>query len=201
MTDPTSPIFQRRMIRRYTAQPVPRAALEQLLEAACRAPSPHNRQPWRFAVLTEPTARTRLAHAMAERLRADLARDGVPPEQIEQDAQRSIQRIVSAGAAILVCMTLRDMDVYPDDRRNDAERWMAGQAVAAATQNILLRATELGLGACWMCAPLFCPEAVREVLNLPTDWTPQALITVGYPADSGRDRPRLPVAAVSLWIE
>ncbi|MDW8396808.1 MAG: nitroreductase family protein [Anaerolineae bacterium] len=201
MTEPTSPIFKRRMIRRYVAQLVPRALLEQLLEAACRAPSPHNRQPWRFVVLVGQPTRARLAHAMADQLRRDLARDGLPAERIEQDAQRSIHRITSAGAAILVCMTLRDMDVYPDEQRNAAERWMAGQAVAAAIQNLLLRATELGLGACWMCAPLFCPDVVRAVLSLPEDWLPQALITLGYPADDGRDRPRLPLSEVSLWMD
>ncbi|MCS7062404.1 MAG: nitroreductase family protein, partial [Anaerolineae bacterium] len=187
--------------RRYVAQLVPRALLEQLLEAACRAPSPHNRQPWRFVVLVGQPIRARLAHAMADQLRRDLARDGLPAERIEQDAQRSIHRITSAGAAILVCMTLRDMDVYPDEQRNAAERWMAGQAVAAAIQNLLLRATELGLGACWMCAPLFCPDVVRAVLSLPEDWLPQALITLGYPADDGRDRPRLPLSEVSLWMD
>jgi nitroreductase len=90
------------------------------------------------------------------------------------------------------------MDIYPDARRNRAEHWMAGQAVAAAVQNMLIRATELGLGACWMCAPLFCPQAVCDILHLPPDWEPQALITLGHPADTGKDRPRKPLGEITL---
>lgn len=193
-------IARRRMIRRYTDRPVPRDVVVALLEAATRAPSPHNRQPWRFAVLTG-NARARLAAAMGERLREDLARDGVSPELIARDVSRSYQRITSAPVCILACMTLRDMDAYPDDRRNAAERWMAGQAVAAAIQNILLAATDLGLGACWMCAPLFCPETVVQTLGLPGDWQPQALITLGYPADAGKARDRRPVDEVTIWLD
>jgi F420 biosynthesis protein FbiB-like protein len=187
------------MIRRYTSQPIPRSVLEQLLEAAARAPSPHNRQPWRFAVITGE-ARTRLAQTMGDQLRKDLAADGVPTEVIEKDAGRSYARITSAQAGILVCLCMAEMDVYPDVRRNAAEHWMAGQAAAAAAQNILLRATELGLGACWMCAPLFCPQQVVAALGVPSDWEPQALITLGYPADSGKDRDRKLLEVVSLWI-
>ncbi|NJM40987.1 MAG: nitroreductase family protein [Anaerolineae bacterium] len=163
-----SPILTRRMIRRYTSQPIPRLVLEQLLEAATRAPSPHNRQPWRFAVIAGE-ARTRLAQMMGDQLRRDLAADGVPTEVIEKDATRSFTRITSAQAGILVGLSMAEMDTYPDARRNTAEHWMAGQATAAAAQNILLRAAELGLGACWMCAPLFCPQQVVATLGLP--WT------------------------------
>lgn len=195
-----SSIFTRRMIRRYTNQPISHSVLEQLLEAATRAPSPHNRQPWRFAVLTGEV-RTRLAQTMGDQLRSDLAADGVPSEAIEKDAARSYARITSAPASILVCLCMAEMDVYSDARRNATEHWMAGQAAAAAAQNILLRATELGLGACWMCAPLFCPAQVGAALNLPNDWQPQALITLGYPADAGKDRERKTFEHVSMWIE
>ncbi len=195
-----SAVFARRMIRRYTAQPVARAEIELLIEAATQAPSPHNRQPWRFAVLTGE-ARTRLAQAMGEQLRADLARDGLSTEAIERDATRSQLRIMGAPAGILMCLSMRDMDVYPDAARALAERWMAGQAVACATQNLLLAASAAGLGACWMCAPLFCPVIVSKTLDLPADWEPQALITLGHPADAGRERPRRPVSDLSLWLD
>ena len=192
-----SPIFRRRMIRRYTSQEIAPAIIDDLIEAAIRAPSPHNRQPWRFAIVSGAT-RYSLAGAMGNQLRSDLTRDGVPPDAIERDTGRSYQRITSAPAAILACMSMRDMDMYPDERRNTAERWMAGQAVAAAIENILLRATELGIGACWMCAPLFCQAVVRETLSLPDDWEPQALITLGYAADAGKKRERMRVDEVRI---
>ncbi len=72
----------RRSIRRYQPTPVPRAVLDELLEAARWAPSAHNRQPWRMAVIQASATKEVLASAMGERLRVDLARDGAPPEVI-----------------------------------------------------------------------------------------------------------------------
>jgi nitroreductase len=78
---------------------------------------------------------------------------------------------------------------------------MAVQATACAAQNILLKARELELGACWMCAPLFCPDVARDTLQLSSDWEPQALITIGYPADSGKLRERKSIDKISIWLD
>lgn len=199
MTHPIYAIMQsRRSIRRYTDQPLPSALVVRLLEAAIWAPSAHNRQPWRFAALGTPEARERLAAAMGERLRADLTADGAAPDVIERDVSRSYSRISSAPMAVVVCLSMVDMDRYLDERRGEAEYSMAVQSVAMAVQNLLLAAHAEGLGACWMCAPLFCPEVVRAALDLPTDWQPQALITLGYPAVE-REATRQPLETRVLW--
>lgn len=188
----------RRSIRRYTDQPLPSALVARLLEAALWAPSAHNRQPWRFAALSTPEARQRLAAAMGERLRADLTADGAAADAIERDVSRSYSRISSAPLAVVVCLSMVDMDHYSDERRGAAEYVMAVQSVAMAVQNLLLAAHAEGLGACWMCAPLFCPAVVRAALDLPTDWQPQALITLGYPAVE-REATRQPLETRVLW--
>lgn len=193
-------LLARRMTRHFKPDLLPPGALEQILEAATRAPSPHNRQPWRFAIISG-AARARLADAMGNRLIADLIADGVAVEAARTDAARSRERITSAPVAVLVCMTTVDLDRYPDSRRESMEHWMAGQAAAAAANNMILQAADLGIGACWMCAPLFCPDAVREALDLPTGWEPQALIPLGYPAAPGRHRPRRPAAELSVVRE
>lgn len=178
---------------------MPETVLWGLLDAARWAPSAHNRQPWRFAVLTESTRRERLARAMGERFRADLAADGLAQGQIEQQVSRSYQRLSGAPVVIVVCMSMADMDVYPDARRAQAERIMATQSVALAMQNLLLAVHEAGLGACWICAPLFCPDVVRAELGLPADWEAQALVTIGYPAQE-KTSERAPVEAKVLWF-
>lgn len=185
--------IERRSIRRYRPDPVPSELVEQLLEAAIWAPSAHNRQPWRFAVITtSQSLKERLALAMGSQLRADLSEDGVSEAVIGRDVRRSYERITGAPVLILLSLTLIDMDVYPDQRRQENERSMAVQSTAMAGQNLLLAAHALGLGACWMCAPLFCPEVVRETLALPADWQPQGLVTLGYPAEV-RVKDRLPL--------
>ena len=176
-------IRTRRSIRRYTQDAVPADVIEQLLTAATWAPSAHNRQPWRFVVIADGQTRHRLAAAMGDQLRRDLAADGRSPEFIERDAGRSFARLTGAPLLILVNLTMADMDIYPDERRARNEAIMAAQSTAMAGQNLLLAAHALGLGACWVCAPLFCPAVVRETLDLPAGWQPQGLITLGYPAE------------------
>jgi F420 biosynthesis protein FbiB-like protein len=183
----------RRSIRRYRPDPVPAEVVEQLLTAATWAPSAHNRQPWRFVVIASMENRYRLAAAMNERLRADLAADGMPVDAIKRDANRSYRRMTGAPLLILLCLTMADMDNYPDERRRHHEWMMAVQSTALAGQNLLLAAHALGLGACWMCAPLFCPDVVVETLELPEDWQPQGLIAVGYAAEE-REKTRQPLA-------
>ncbi len=192
-------IHTRRSIRRCTDQAVSPELIDRLLEAATWAPSAHNRQPWRFAVIMTQDAKEQLADRMGERLRADRRRDGDALDLIERDVRRSHDRIVSAPVVIAVCLSLIDADHYPDERRSTLEKIMAMQSVAAAIQNLLLAAHELGLGACWMCAPLFCPEVVRAALQLPDDWEAQALITVGYPADEGKHKTRVDFRQRTVW--
>ncbi len=182
MSDLLETIRSRRSIRRYSDRPVPPELIRQVLEAAIWAPSAHNRQPWRFAVLTRAADKARLASAMGARLRADRAADGDDPAATERDVARSYARLTGAPALIVVCSSMADMDSYPDAVRRQNEWVMAVQSTAMAGQNLLLMAHALGLGACWLCAPLFVPQLVQTTLNLPEDWQPQGLITLGYPA-------------------
>lgn len=191
-------LVSRRSLRRYRPDPVPRRVIEMLLTAAIWAPSAHNRQPWRFAVIEQAAAKDRLARAMGAKLRRDLEADNVPQDVIEKDVSRSYERITSAPVVIALCLSLVDMDTYPDAWRSHNEYLMAVQSTAMAGQNLLLAAHDAGLGACWMCAPLFVPDIVRAALDLPDDWQPQALLTVGYPTQT-REKTRHPVEQNVLW--
>jgi F420 biosynthesis protein FbiB-like protein len=191
-------ILQRRSLRRYEPRPVPKAILQRLLTAAIWSPSAHNRQPWRFVIIETDTEKERLARAMGARLRHDLEADNAPEEVIAKDVNRSYDRITSAPIIILLCVSMVDMDTYPDNKRSNDEQVMAIQSVAMAGQNILLAAHEAGLGACWMCAPLFCPDVVRDTLNLPDDWQAQGMITLGYPAQE-REKSRHPLDHCIIW--
>jgi coenzyme F420-0:L-glutamate ligase/coenzyme F420-1:gamma-L-glutamate ligase len=191
-------IRSRRSIRRYRPDSVPEALILSLLDAARWSPSAHNRQPWRFCVVQDAARKETLARAMGERLRRDLTADGVAEEVIAADVGRSYARITGAPVLIALCLSMVDMDRYPDERRAALEYHMAAQSTAMAGQNLLLAAHEAGLGACWMCAPLFCPDVVRAALDLPDDWQPQALITLGYPAEV-KSKPRRALEEVTLW--
>jgi len=203
MSESTSTLYriiqERRSIRRFDGSAIPPETLQRVLEAATTAPSAHNRQPWRFVIITALEDKRSLANVLGEELREDRLTDGDDPGQIEKDVTQSIERIAGAPVVVIACLSMEAMDVYPDERRKTAEYIMAVQSVSMAAQNLLLAAHAEGLGACWLCAPLFTKDEVREELNLPEGWDPQGLIILGYPADAGKERPRRPIEEVSLW--
>lgn len=186
-------LYNRRSVRIYQDRPVERALLEQMLEAARWAPSPHGRQPWRFVVLTQQEPKQRLAEQMGETWRVNLQMDGQSEEIVNIRLAKSYQRILRAPAIIIPCLYLEDLDRYPDQKRQANEITMAIQSLGAAVQNMLLMAYDLGLDTGWMCAPLFCPEVTCEALDLDKRFIPHALITVGYAAADPVRRPRLPL--------
>ena len=183
----------RRSVRKYQARPVSREQIEQIVEAARWAPSPHGRQPWRFVVLTRQEPKTLLADRMGVTWRENLEMDGQDDSIVNIRLEKSRQRILTAPAIILPCLYLEDLDRYPDEKRQSDENIMAIQSLGAAIQNMLLMTYDLGLDAGWMCAPLFCPEVVCEALDLDMHLIPHALITVGYAAADPQRRERLPL--------
>jgi F420 biosynthesis protein FbiB-like protein len=120
---------------------------------------------------------------MGNRLRADRTADGDDPDDIERDVARSYARLTGAPVLIVVCLSMVEMDKYADDQRTHHEWVMAVQSTAMAAQNLMLQAHVEGLATCWLCAPLFVPALVRQVLVLPADWEPQGLITLGQAAE------------------
>jgi nitroreductase len=95
---------------------------------------------------------------------------------------------------------MQDMDDYPDDERRYSEYLMAVQSTAAAIQNFLLSAHIEGLGACWLCAPLFCRNTVRTMLHLPKHFDPQAFIALGYPRQYPEQPTRKPLDEILLTV-
>ncbi len=183
----------RRSVRAFQDREVPRAVLDEMLEAARWAPSPHGRQPWRFVVLTRSEPKERLAAAMGDDWRAVLAQDGQPDATIDLRLAKSRARIRDAPALILACLYLDDLDRYPDPQRQRDEEVMAIQSLGAAIQNMLLAAYAIGLDTGWMCAPLFSPDVARAALDLDASLIPHALIPVGYAARDPKRRPHRPV--------
>jgi PPOX class probable F420-dependent enzyme len=183
----------RRSVRSLRPDPVPRVAIERAIAAAGWAPSPHGRQPWRFAVIESAGLKERLASDMAATWHEQLDLDGQDATIVQIRLDKSRVRIIEAPIIVVPCLYLADLDPYPDDGRQAAERTMAVQSLGAAIQNLMLSLYSVGLDSGWMCAPLFCPEVVRDSLGLSVDFIPQALIPVGYTAKDPVRRPRLPL--------
>jgi len=197
-------IKSRRSVREYLPMQVSNKVLFRILEAARWAPSAHNAQPWRFVTIRDAALKRKLAEAMANRWDKDMRKDNVPPEEREKLVKTSIERFTRAPIVIVACLTMEDMDKYPDKRRQKIEYVMAVQSFAAAIENMLLAAHAEGLSSCWFCAPLFCPDTVRKILNISNHVDPQALITIGYPIEKPNPPPRKPLEKIvhqEYWRE
>ena len=190
----------RRSIRRFRQQPVDIELLTRILDTAAHAPSAHNRQPWRFAVLVQLEQKHRLGEALAGAFRRDLGADGVPEAEIEALVVRSQDRLLQAPAVVVLCMDASEMDSYPDEARRQAERIMAVQSTALAGLQLQLAAHAEGLGTVWVCSPLFAPQVVRDTLALPTAWEPQGMFFIGQPAAQPKPKELKPLADLVKYL-
>jgi nitroreductase len=169
-----SSLFRNRFsCRTFTADPVPHDVLEELLEAAIWAPNGGNVQPWRFVVVRDQQTKEALAAAALR------------------------QRFVADAPVVVVVCALPEVSARVYGQRGRDLYCL--QDTAAATENLLLAATRLGLGTCWVGA--FNERAAARALRLAADWRPVALVPVGVPATSPPRRTRLPLSEVVVWLE
>lgn len=189
----------RRSIRRFKSDAIPDSVLETLLNTAAYAPSAHNRQPWRFVVVRDPVVREMLASTLSDEFERDLINDHIPSDEIQSKVERSRSRILAAPLVIILCMDMTEMDKYPDEKRRHAEYLMATQSTANAGLQLLLAAHAEGLGGVWVCNPLFAPQMIRKVLDLPAEWEPQAMYFLGYPQDVPHPRDKKSIHDITLF--
>lgn len=190
----------RRSVRRFLPKSIDSRLLERILETATWSPSAHNRQPWRFVVLTSVKAKTLLAEKMAVDFRRDLLSDGLSSQEADRLVARSRSRIMQAPVVVLLCLDTTVGDTYPDPERQQAEYIMGVQGVALYAGTLLLAAHAEGLGGVWVCSPLFAKETVRKALDLPDSWEPQGMLLLGYPAVIPEPRPRRPLEEVTRYL-
>ena len=177
----------RRSIRRFKANPIPDSVIESILTTSTYAPSAHNRQPWRFAIVKQKarSVKSRLGLAITSKMREDMQAEGATDTDIEKRVNSSLRRIEEAPLAIILCRDVEDVRVDTEQ-----EKVMGTQSVASAGLQLLLAAHAEGLGGNWICWPLYAPEAVRTVLDLPFSWEPQAMYFLGYPEEEPQMKER-----------
>jgi len=173
-------IRRRRSIRELHGPPLSSDEVESLVWLALTAPAPHHTQPWRFVEVSQERRAT-LAVGMGQEWQRDLQHDGVPLAQQERALARSKGQIEDAPTLLLGCLVTDGLNEYQDDRRRQAEWALATHSFGAALQNVLIVASARGLGAYWISAPLYAPEAVRAALDLEQAWQPQAFVALGRP--------------------
>lgn len=183
-------IIQRRSIRKFKPEPVPRELIGQVLEAATLAPSGKNAQPWEFIVL-EGEDKEKIAELMVS-----------GAEQAETMGINSASCGNSAGIVRHAPVVIM---VYNSRQKRDAKltpvrrvMWsVATQSVGAAIQNLLLKALELGLGSLWICDIFFAVDQISDWLEREDELV--AAVALGWPDEEPAPRPRKPWQQVTRW--
>jgi len=192
----------RRSIRRFQPTKIGIDIITRILETATYAPSAHNRQPWRFAVITQSNQKYHLSDMLTLIFHRDLAAQGIETNEIEFRIARSRERIATSPVIIILCMDMSEMNVFStsEDKFAYTERTMAIQSVACAGLQLQLAAHAEGLSSVWTCSPLFAQDIVRSTLDLPEKWEPQAMFFLGYASETPKEKYIKPIQDVVRFL-
>jgi nitroreductase len=160
----------RRSIRKYIDRPVEEEKLIEVINSARLAPSGSNTQPWHFIIVKSNSVKERLAKV-----------------------SHNQEWMLTAPVFIVCVADIRsrineDMEISLNENSPEPEVKQVIRDTSIAVEHLVLRAESLGLGTCWVA--WFTQEDIRPILNIPTDKYVLSIITLGYPNESPRFRPR-----------
>ena len=180
----------RRSIRSFEDRAVPSDAIDRAIELAVQAPAPHHSSPWRFVIVSDGAQKEAFSRAMGAAWQADLASDGLPDERIESITSKSHRLLTGTPVLVVCCADTSRAHSYSDERRRRAEWSLFAHTVGAALQVFMTSLAAEGIASCWISAPVFCGEIVKDFFALDRAVEPHALVLVGYPDAAYRARPR-----------
>lgn len=162
-------ILERRSIRKYKNIEVEKEKLIEILESGRLAPSGSNTQPWHFIIVKDSKIKERVMCACHN------------------------QKWMLQAPVFVVCVAdiqcrIKEYSMNIDEKSSENEVKQIIRDTSLAIENMLLQATEIGLGTC--CIAWFTENEIRNVLNVPKDKYVVAVITIGYADEQPKMRSR-----------
>ena len=183
-------IKERRAIRNFNTRYVPSSHIKSLVDAGRWAPCPNRLQPWKFVAVHRSNTLNRIVITCLEK---ESRKKNIGVSVFLNTAVRVLS---NAGAAIYVFNTgiikkkYKVLGRYYEKKAHIYEI----QAIAAAIENMMLRAEECGLGTVWLGAPIFVNKQVEKIFK--TNFELNAILALGYYDKKPERPPRLPVDSI-----
>jgi len=183
-------IKKRRSIRKFKSDKIPKKDIYDIVQAACLAPSAHNKQMWRFIAISNKDILIEMKKAIMN----EIEKISNWPELKEAGVRAKGMRAYSTffvKAPLVFAVLVKPYHSMVDEilkleglRKGQSELLSSHveiQSVAAAVENLLLAAAEKGYGACWMCGPLIAAPVLDKILKIEKPWKLMALVPMGIP--------------------
>jgi len=206
-------IYKRHSVRHFKEDAVEEATIREIIKAATYAPSGKNQQNWHFVVVTDKNKIVEIAR-IVEQTNANLATYLTDESQIKAFTASVGYHTIFKGAPVLILVyaghypTVSEMlltaGVMPGDEAIKYAKPNPGiQNIAAAMENLLLAAANLGYGTCWMTGPTYAAEEISEYIGFKKEGYHLAALTpLGLPAnDKVTASPRKPIDDVLTIIK
>ena len=188
-------ISTQRAIRRFSPEPVPEDSLRRVLDAAIRAPSGGNNQPWSFVVITDPDVKMQVGRIYKQGWdEVGLSRFAKDPDpsraRVYGSAGYLAEHMGEAPVLLLACI----------QSRAASGSLTTGASIYPAVQNLMLAARGLGLGTVITTVHKRREAEVKQLVGIPDDVETAALIPMGFPEEGTRFGPtsRKPVEQVAF---
>ncbi|UCD04567.1 MAG: nitroreductase family protein [Candidatus Woesearchaeota archaeon] len=156
-------IEKRRSIRAYTDRTIDKETINELLQAARLGPSAYNAQPWKFMIINQKETISKL-----------------------KENNVFVQDFVYTAPLIIICCV---SDEYPERAKEYVNTGkLSFGDMGLSSQNLVLRATELGIGSCYI--GLLDRAKIKTILDIPQNYDVTYAIVLGYPAEDPDPKPR-----------
>lgn len=191
-------ISTRRSIRKFTEQEISEEIIEKILNAGICALSSKNRQPWSFVVV-RGSAKDAMLEAMQQGVEREETGKPVLPNSTKYipGAKYTMKIMKQAPITVFVLNVLGEHNSLTTNMEDKFYEMANIQSIGAAIQNMLLEATNLGLGSLWICDIYFAYDEIVGWLN--TDKQLIAAISFGYPDEEPKARPRKELKEIVEW--
>ena len=198
----------RRSVRKFTAEPVSRQDILDILALAIESPSAGNEQMWGFRVIQSEKTKNDMATIISGKLTELAAKTGVSAERLNP--------VVRAATLFTAAPVVIAVTTAPYRSQADKMLQAAGlseeaidllrarpdlQSIGSVIQTLLLAAWEKGLGTCWMCGPIIARPELEQFLGVEPPQSLAALVAMGKPGIVPGSRGRKSVEEVTVFSD